>query len=95
MSHTHPHTLRAGRTAWPTRRLGCVCEAHVPFLQDMKRSLFIFAKLNPGLRYVQGMNELYAPIYWLFKTGEPHEAPGNCDGHTAGHSSFDICLICP
>lgn len=32
--------------------------------------LFIFAKLNPGLRYVQGMNELLAPIYYLLKTGE-------------------------
>ncbi|GAB4814178.1 hypothetical protein N2152v2_001224 [Parachlorella kessleri] len=42
--------------------------------EDMKRSLFIFAKLNPGLRYVQGMNELYAPIYWLFKTDPDVEA---------------------
>jgi hypothetical protein len=30
--------------------------------------LFIYAKLNPGLRYIQGMNELLAPIYYLFKT---------------------------
>lgn len=35
--------------------------------QEMKRALFIFAKLNPGLTYVQGMNELYAPLYYLFK----------------------------
>ena len=33
----------------------------------MKRALFVFAKLNPGLTYVQGMNELYAPLYYLFK----------------------------
>ncbi len=31
----------------------------------MCRALFIFAKLNPGLTYVQGMNELYAPLYYL------------------------------
>ncbi len=30
--------------------------------------LFIFAKLNPGLTYVQGMNELVAPLYYLFAT---------------------------
>lgn len=30
--------------------------------------LFIFAKLNPGLTYVQGMNELLAPLYYLFAT---------------------------
>lgn len=37
-------------------------------MQEMKRALFIFAKLNQGLRYVQGMNELLAPIYYQFKT---------------------------
>ncbi len=30
--------------------------------------LLIFAKLNPGLTYVQGMNELLAPLYLLFAT---------------------------
>lgn len=34
-------------------------------MQDMCRALFIFAKLNAGLTYVQGMNELYAPLYYL------------------------------
>lgn len=34
----------------------------------MKRALFVFAKLNPGLRYVQGMNELLAPLYYQFRT---------------------------
>lgn len=31
----------------------------------MSRSLFIFYKLNPGIRYVQGMNEIYAVIYYV------------------------------
>jgi hypothetical protein len=30
------------------------------------RILFIYAKLNPGVRYVQGMNEILAPIYYCF-----------------------------
>ena len=37
------------------------------YMQEMKRVLFIFAKLNQGLRYVQGMNELLAPIYYQFR----------------------------
>lgn len=32
----------------------------------MSRILFIYAKLNPGVRYVQGMNEILAPIYYCF-----------------------------
>lgn len=35
--------------------------------QDViRRILFIYAKLNPGVRYVQGMNEILAPIYYVF-----------------------------
>ena len=30
------------------------------------RILFIFAKTNSGIKYVQGMNELLAPIYYCF-----------------------------
>uniref|UniRef100_A0A1J3GZI0 TBC1 domain family member 13 n=1 Tax=Noccaea caerulescens TaxID=107243 RepID=A0A1J3GZI0_NOCCA len=33
----------------------------------LKHVLTIFAKLNPGIRYVQGMNEILAPIYYIFK----------------------------
>lgn len=32
----------------------------------LARVLLLFARLNPGIRYVQGMNELCAPIYFLF-----------------------------
>jgi len=32
------------------------------------RILFLYAKLNPGVRYVQGMNEILAPIYYVFAT---------------------------
>eukprot|EP00301_Raphidiophrys_heterophryoidea_P021321 c5789_g1_i1.p1 GENE.c5789_g1_i1~~c5789_g1_i1.p1 ORF type:complete len:639 (+),score=172.00 c5789_g1_i1:37-1953(+) len=33
---------------------------------QMLRILFLYAKLNPGVKYVQGMNEVLAPIYYLF-----------------------------
>ena len=32
----------------------------------LARILFIYAKLNPGIRYVQGMNEILAVIYYCF-----------------------------
>ena len=35
----------------------------------MKRLLFVFAKLNPGLTYVQGMNEVLAPLYYTYSLG--------------------------
>lgn len=47
----------------------------------MKRALFLFAKLNPGLRYVQGMNELLAPLYYHFRT-DPQ-------GDSAQHAEAD------
>ena len=28
--------------------------------------LFIYAKLNPGIKYVQGMNEILATLYFVF-----------------------------
>jgi len=30
------------------------------------RILFIYAKLNPGIKYVQGMNEVLAVLYYCF-----------------------------
>ncbi|KAI1724120.1 rab-GTPase-TBC domain-containing protein [Ditylenchus destructor] len=34
--------------------------------QVVERILFIYAKLNPGVKYVQGMNEIVGPIYHVF-----------------------------
>ena len=32
----------------------------------MRNILLLFSKLNPAIRYVQGMNEVLAPIYYVF-----------------------------
>ena len=32
----------------------------------LARILFIYAKLNPGVKYVQGMNEILATLYFCF-----------------------------
>lgn len=37
-------------------------------MQALQRLLFVFSKLNSGLKYVQGMNELVAPLYMVFYT---------------------------
>lgn len=38
----------------------------------MRNILLLFAKLNPAIRYVQGMNEVLAPIFYVFST-DPNE----------------------
>jgi len=40
-------------------------EAH---WEVVERILFLYAKLNPGQGYVQGMNEIIGPIYYVFAT---------------------------
>jgi hypothetical protein len=32
----------------------------------LSRILFIYGKLNSGIKYIQGMNEILAPIYYSF-----------------------------
>lgn len=39
----------------------------------MRSILFIFAKLNPDIGYVQGMNEVLAPLFFIFKTDPEKE----------------------
>lgn len=56
------------------------------FLQEMQRLLFVFSKLNAGLRYVQGMNELVAPLYMVLR--------GNAAApEDAQHAEAD-CFFC-
>ena len=47
----------------------------IPFYSDYNREviarmLFVFGKLNVGVRYVQGMNELIAPLLYVFAESE-------------------------
>ncbi|AQK98894.1 Ypt/Rab-GAP domain of gyp1p superfamily protein [Zea mays] len=36
--------------------------------ESLKNVLLIFAKLNAGIRYVQGMNEVLAPLFFVFRS---------------------------
>jgi len=45
-----------------------VCTDHLNSYQEsLRRILIIFSKLNPSIRYVQGMNEVLAPLFYVFK----------------------------
>jgi hypothetical protein len=41
----------------------------------MTRILFIFARLNPNVAYVQGMNEVLAPIFYLLNANRDPTTP--------------------
>lgn len=43
------------------------------FQEALKNILIIFAKLNPGIRYVQGMNEILAPLFYVFRNDPDEE----------------------
>ena len=53
------------------------CEAH---WEVVERILFIYAKLNPGIAYVQGMNEIVGPLYYTFATDPNSEWKGRYTG---------------
>ena len=48
-------------------------EAH---WEVVERILFLYAKLNPGQSYVQGMNEIIGPIYYVFASDPNNEWRG-------------------
>lgn len=52
----------------------------------MKNILLLFAKLNPAVRYVQGMNEVLSPIYYVFST--------DTDKENAVSTFWENCLLC-
>ncbi|XP_024985859.1 TBC1 domain family member 13 isoform X1 [Cynara cardunculus var. scolymus] len=51
--------------------------------QDALRSiLIVYAKLNPGIRYVQGMNEILAPLFYVFKNDPDEDYVVNAEADT-------------
>lgn len=45
----------------------------------MRNILILFAKLNPEIGYVQGMNEVLAPLYYVFSTDSDEINAGNAE----------------
>lgn len=44
--------------------------------EAIERVLFIYAKLNPGVGYVQGMNEILGPLYYLLANDSDEASRG-------------------
>ncbi|KAK1282649.1 hypothetical protein QJS10_CPB22g00683 [Acorus calamus] len=55
--------------------------------ESFRRILIIFAKLNPGIRYVQGMNEVLAPLFYVFRN-DPDE-----DNAAAAEADTFFCFV--
>ncbi|KAE7998885.1 hypothetical protein FH972_003383 [Carpinus fangiana] len=47
--------------------------------EAMRNILLLFAKLNPAIRYVQGMNEVLSPIYYVFSTDTDEQNAANAE----------------
>ncbi|XP_071802538.1 TBC1 domain family member 13-like [Asterias amurensis] len=54
-------------------------EAH---WEVVERILFTYAKLNPGQSYVQGMNEIIGPVYYVFASDSQIENRENAEADT-------------
>ncbi|KAH9800208.1 Rab-GAP TBC domain-containing protein [Citrus sinensis] len=52
---------------------------HQYFQEAMRNILLLFAKLNPVIRYVQGMNEVLAPMYYVFSTDPDEQNAENAE----------------
>ena len=49
-----------------------------PYQESLRRILIIFSKLNPSIRYVQGMNEVLAPLFYVFKNDPDPSSSVSC-----------------
>jgi len=56
----------------------------------LQRILFVYAKLNPGVRYVQGMNELLGTLYYVF-TAQTCQTEDLFNAESAEPDSF-VCF---
>jgi hypothetical protein len=45
--------------------------------ESIERILFLYCKVNPGIGYVQGMNNIVAPIYYVYANDSESHTSGN------------------
>ncbi|KAJ4846024.1 hypothetical protein Tsubulata_002539 [Turnera subulata] len=50
--------------------------------EALRNILIVFAKLNPGIRYVQGMNEILAPLFYVFRNDPDQEMAACAEADT-------------
>ncbi|XP_038601179.1 TBC1 domain family member 13 [Tachyglossus aculeatus] len=74
-----PHKTPAPHSLSEYKVLPNGCEAH---WEVVERILFIYAKLNPGIAYVQGMNEIVGPLYYTFANDPNNEGKEHAEADT-------------
>ncbi|TPX70145.1 hypothetical protein SpCBS45565_g01908 [Spizellomyces sp. 'palustris'] len=57
--------------------------------EAIERILFIYAKLNPGIGYVQGMNEILGPLYYVMANDTDDESRA----HAEADSFFTFTIL--
>ncbi|EAW87835.1 TBC1 domain family, member 13, isoform CRA_c [Homo sapiens] len=77
MSSPHKNSVPSSLNEYEVLPNGC--EAH---WEVVERILFIYAKLNPGIAYVQGMNEIVGPLYYTFATDPNSEWKEHAEADT-------------
>nr|XP_002723942.3 TBC1 domain family member 13 isoform X7 [Oryctolagus cuniculus] len=77
MSSPHKNSTSSSLNEYEVLPNGC--EAH---WEVVERILFIYAKLNPGIAYVQGMNEIVGPLYYTFATDPNSEWKEHAEADT-------------
>lgn len=60
-------------------------------LQVVERLLFIYGKTNTGIGYVQGMNEVIGPLYYVFSQHPDEEWKGEYGFRLATCIIFVLC----
>lgn len=70
-----------------------LADVHILYLQEaLKNILIVFAKLNPGIRYVQGMNEILAPLFYVFRNDPMEENAVRNGASCLVFLSMNYCL---
>lgn len=69
-------------TKRPTDDLLNLQEGQEAHWEVVERILFVYAKLNPGQGYVQGMNEIIGPIYYTFSLDNDEMNYGQAEADT-------------
>lgn len=58
--------------------------------ESIERILFLYAKLNPGIGYIQGMNECLGPIYYVLAHDDEEENVAHAE---AGNKTYSASYI--
>ncbi|KAI9183870.1 U3 small nucleolar RNA-associated protein 15 [Blastocladiella emersonii ATCC 22665] len=83
MSFFHAQVFELPGSALPSRRAFLrSTEAFDKNFLAVERILYVFAKLNPGIGYIQGMNHVVFPIYYLLANDDDFDGKAHAESDT-------------